>query len=59
MSGYHLAEINVGRLRAPVDHPMIADFVANKVMPKVAEAMAHSAALGQRFCRRLGARGAC
>jgi hypothetical protein len=29
MSGYHLAEINVGRLRAPVDHPMIADFVAN------------------------------
>jgi hypothetical protein len=29
MTGYHLAEINVGRLRAPVDHPMIADFVAN------------------------------
>ena len=27
--GYHLAEINVGRLKAPVDHPTIADFVAN------------------------------
>lgn len=29
MTGYHLAEINVGRLRAPVDHPMIADFKNN------------------------------
>jgi hypothetical protein len=29
MSRYHLAEINIGRLRAPVDDPMIADFVAN------------------------------
>jgi hypothetical protein len=29
MTGYHLAQINVGRLRAPVDDPMIADFVAN------------------------------
>jgi len=29
MTDYHLAEINVGRLRAPVDHPMIADFAAN------------------------------
>ena len=29
MSGFHLAEINIGRLRAAVDDPMIADFVAN------------------------------
>ena len=29
MTGFHLAQINVGRLRAPVDDPMIADFVAN------------------------------
>jgi hypothetical protein len=29
MSQFHLAEINIGRLRAPVRHPMIADFVAN------------------------------
>jgi len=29
MTGYHLAEINVGRLKAPVDHPMIADFKNN------------------------------
>jgi len=29
VSGFHLAQINVGRLRAPVDDPMIADFVAN------------------------------
>ena len=29
MSGFHLAQINVGRLLAPVDHPQIADFVAN------------------------------
>jgi hypothetical protein len=29
MTRYHLAEINIGRLRAPVGDPMIADFVAN------------------------------
>ena len=29
MNGFHLAEINVGRLEAPVDHPMIADFKNN------------------------------
>ena len=29
MSAYHLAEINIGRLRAPVGDPMIAEFVAN------------------------------
>lgn len=29
MTGYHLAQINVGRLKAPVDHPMIADFANN------------------------------
>ena len=29
MTGFHLAQINVGRLLAPVDHPQIADFVAN------------------------------
>ncbi|MGZ6039606.1 MAG: DUF3291 domain-containing protein [Phenylobacterium sp.] len=29
MSGFHLAQINIGRLRAPVDDPMIAEFVAN------------------------------
>jgi hypothetical protein len=29
MTGYHLAQINVGRLKAPVDHPMIADFKDN------------------------------
>lgn len=29
MTGFHLAEINVGRLKAPVDHPMIADFKNN------------------------------
>ena len=29
MSGFHLAQINIGRLRAPVDDPKIADFVAN------------------------------
>jgi hypothetical protein len=29
MTAYHLAEINIGRLRAPVGDPMIADFVAN------------------------------
>ena len=26
--GWRLAQINVGRLRAPIDHPMIADFAA-------------------------------
>jgi hypothetical protein len=29
MSGYHLAEVNIGTLRDAVDSPMIADFVAN------------------------------
>lgn len=29
MTGYHLAQINVGRLKAPVDHPMIAGFKDN------------------------------
>jgi hypothetical protein len=29
MTKYHLAQINIGRLRAPVDDPMIADFAAN------------------------------
>ncbi len=29
MSGFHLAQINVGRLLAPVQHPQIADFAAN------------------------------
>jgi hypothetical protein len=29
MSGFHLAQINIGRLRAPVDSPLIAEFVAN------------------------------
>ena len=29
MTGFHLAQINVGRLRAPIDDPMIADFAAN------------------------------
>ena len=29
MSQFHLAEINIGRLRAPVSDPMIADFVTN------------------------------
>ncbi len=29
MSRFHLAQINIGRLRAPVNDPMIADFVAN------------------------------
>ncbi len=29
MSGFHLAQINVGRLLAPIDHPQIADFAAN------------------------------
>ena len=28
-TGWQLAQINVGRLRAPVDHPMIADFTNN------------------------------
>jgi hypothetical protein len=25
---WHLAQVNIGRLRAPVEHPMIAEFVA-------------------------------
>ena len=29
MSSFHLAQINIGRLRAPVGDPMIADFAAN------------------------------
>lgn len=29
MTGYHLAQINIGRLRAHVDDPMIADFKNN------------------------------
>ncbi|HEX4711595.1 DUF3291 domain-containing protein [Phenylobacterium sp.] len=29
MNSFHLAEINIGRFRAPVSDPMIADFVAN------------------------------
>jgi hypothetical protein len=28
-AGYELAQVNFGRLRAPVDHPMIKDFVDN------------------------------
>ncbi len=28
MTAYHLAQINVGRLRAPIDDPQIAEFVA-------------------------------
>ena len=28
-SGWQLAQVNIGRLRAPVDHPMIKDFVDN------------------------------
>jgi hypothetical protein len=27
--GYELAQVNIGRLPAPVDAPPIADFVAN------------------------------
>lgn len=29
MTGFHLAEINVGRLLQPIDHPQIADFRNN------------------------------
>ena len=29
MTRFHLAQINIGRLRAPVKDPMIAEFVAN------------------------------
>lgn len=29
MTKFHLAQINIGRLRAPVGDPMIADFAAN------------------------------
>ena len=28
MEGWHVAQVNLGRLRAPVDDPMIAEFVA-------------------------------
>ena len=28
-AGYELAQVNIGRLRAPIDHPMIQDFVDN------------------------------
>jgi len=28
-ASYHLAQINIGRLVAPIDDPLIADFVAN------------------------------
>lgn len=28
-AGYELAQVNIGRLRAPVDHPMIKDFFDN------------------------------
>lgn len=29
MTGYHLAQINIGRLIAPLDSPIVADFVNN------------------------------
>lgn len=29
MSGFHLAELNIGRLVAPTDDPRVADFMAN------------------------------
>lgn len=29
MAQHQLAQINIGRLRAPIDHPMIKDFVDN------------------------------
>ncbi|WP_374575656.1 DUF3291 domain-containing protein [Phenylobacterium sp.] len=29
MSGFHLAQINIGRLLAPLDSPVVADFVNN------------------------------
>jgi hypothetical protein len=29
MTAYHLAQVNIGTLKAPVDSPMIAEFVAN------------------------------
>ncbi len=29
MTSYHLAQINIGKLRAPVDAPQTAQFVAN------------------------------
>ena len=28
-AGYHLAELNVGRLQAPTDDPRVAEFMAN------------------------------
>ena len=27
-TGFHLAQVNIGRLKAPIDDPLIADFVA-------------------------------
>ncbi len=29
MGGYHLAEVNIGTLKAPIDDPLIAEFKAN------------------------------
>jgi hypothetical protein len=26
---FHFAQVNIGRLRAPIDHPMIKDFADN------------------------------
>ena len=26
---YHLAQINIAKMLAPIDHPLMADFVAN------------------------------
>ncbi|MGC2661470.1 MAG: DUF3291 domain-containing protein [Bryobacteraceae bacterium] len=28
MADWHLAQVNIGRLRAPLDHPQIAEFIA-------------------------------
>jgi hypothetical protein len=28
MTGFHIAQINIGRLLAPIEHPVMADFVA-------------------------------
>jgi hypothetical protein len=28
MTGYHIAQINIGRMLAPIEHPVMADFVA-------------------------------
>ena len=27
-SRYHLAQVNIARMRAPLDHPLMTDFVA-------------------------------